>query len=211
MGAEARCELRLEGAAHEGKALLETDELLFRGDPRDGARRGIRLAIPFTSIQGVSGTDGALRVSFSGGDAVFMLGAQAEKWAERIRSPKALIDKLDVKAGQVVSVVGIDDDTFLDDLRARAARVVVGRLAAQSHVIFLGANNARELARIATAADAMTRDGAIWVVHPKGAASELRDLEIFAEAKRLGLTYTKVARFSATHTAEKLVIPTAKR
>jgi hypothetical protein len=39
----------------------------------------------------------------------------------------------------------------------------------------------------------------------------LRDTEIFVEAKRLGLTYTKVARFSQTHTAEKLVIPKAKR
>ena len=92
MGAEARCELRLNGGAHDGKALLETDELLFRGDPRDGATRGFRLAIPFTSIQGVSGDDGALRVTFAGGDAVFILGAQAAKWAERIRSPKSLID-----------------------------------------------------------------------------------------------------------------------
>jgi hypothetical protein len=39
----------------------------------------------------------------------------------------------------------------------------------------------------------------------------LRDVHVFAEAKRVGLTYTKVARFSATHTAEKLVIPKAKR
>jgi hypothetical protein len=52
--------------------------------------------------------------------------------------------------------------------------------------------------------------GAIWVIHPK-APNALRDTEIFAEAKRVGLTYTKVARFSATHTAEKLVIPKAKR
>ena len=34
MGAEARCELRLGGASHEGKAFLETDELLFRADAR---------------------------------------------------------------------------------------------------------------------------------------------------------------------------------
>ena len=34
---------------------------------------------------------------------------------------------------------------------------------------------------------------------------------IMSEAKRLGLTYTKVARFSAAHTAEKLVIPKASR
>src|SRR5438270_5941382 len=106
MGAEARCELRLNGASHEGKALLETDELLFRGDAHGGARRGFRLAIPLVSIRDVSGADGQLRVSFSGGDgdAVFVLGAQAEKWATRIRSPKPLIDKLDVKAEHVASV-----------------------------------------------------------------------------------------------------------
>jgi len=211
MGAEARCELRLDGASHEGKALLETDELLFRGDAAAGARRGFRLVIPLASIQHVSGADGALRVTFGGGDAVFVLGAQAEKWADRIRSPKSLIDKLDVKAGHVVSVIGIVDEPFLDALRRRASRVVTGRLAPRSNVIFIGASTPRELTRLAKAAEAMTADGAIWVVHPKGANSELRDLEIFAEAKRLGLTYTKVARFSATQTAEKLVIPKAKR
>jgi hypothetical protein len=56
----------------------------------------------------------------------------------------------------------------------------------------------------------MARDGASWVVHPKGAAG-LRDTEILVEAKRLGHTYTKLARVSATHTAEKLVIPKASR
>jgi len=95
-------------------------------------------------------------------------------------------------------------------LRERAARVIVGRFAPSSDVIFLGAENVAGLARLANASKAIARDGAIWVVHPKG-ASGLRDIEIFAEAKRLGLTYTKVARFSATHTAEKLVIPKSKR
>ena len=205
MDAEARCQLRVGEAVHEGKALLETDELLFRGE-----ERGMRLAIPLASIRGVSGANGTLRVRFDGGDATFVLGAQAEKWAEKIRSPKSLIDKLDVKPEHTVSVVAVDDTEFLESLRARAARVVVGRLAPQSSVIFLGAANAAALSRLEKAAAAMARDGAIWVVHPKGAAG-LRDTEIFAEAKRLGLTYTKVARFSATHTAEKLVIPKTSR
>jgi hypothetical protein len=210
MGAEARCELRIDGASHGGKALLETDELLFRADAR-GKERGFRLAIPLSSIRGVSDSDGALRVRYEGGDATFVLGKQAQKWAERIRSPKPLIDKLDVKAEHSVSVVGIGDDAFVQTLRERATRVIVGRFAPSSDVIFLGAENVAGLARVASATKAMARDGAIWVVHPKGAASGLRDLEIFAEAKRLGLAYTKVARFSATHTAEKLVIPKSKR
>ena len=205
MGAEARCQLRVGEAVHEGKALLETDELLFRGD-----KRGMRLAIPLASIRGVSGSDGALRVRFDGGDATFVLGKQAEKWAEKIRSPKSLIDKLDVKPEHTVSVVAIDEADFIESLRARAANVVLGRFAPRSSVIFLGAESAAALSRLEKAAAAMARDGAIWVVHPKGTAG-LRDTEIFAEAKRLGLTYTKVARFSATHTAEKLVIPKASR
>jgi hypothetical protein len=209
MGAEARCQLRVGEAVHEGKALLETDELLFRGEKR-GTERGMRLAIPLASIRGVSGANGALRVLFEGGDATFVLGDQAEKWAEKIRSPKSLIDKLDVKPEHTVSVVAIDASDFIESLRARAARVVIGRFAPKSSVIFLGAENVAGLSCLEKAAAAMARDGAIWVVHAKGTAG-LRDTEIFAEAKRLGLTYTKVARFSATHTAEKLVIPKASR
>jgi hypothetical protein len=209
MGAEARCQLRVGEAVHEGKALLETDELLFRGEKR-GAERGMRLAIPLASIRDVSDANGALRVLFEGGDATFVLGDQAEKWAEKIRSPKSLIDKLDVKPEHTVSVVAIDASDFIESLRARAARVVIGRFAPKSSVIFLGAENVAGLSRLEKAVAAMARDGAIWVVHAKGTAG-LRDTEIFAEAKRLGLTYTKVARFSATHTAEKLVIPKASR
>src|SRR5690242_3663889 len=112
MGAEARCELRVDNASHDGKAFLETDELLFRG-----TERGIRLAIPLASIRSVSSADGVLRVAFGAGEAVFVLGTQAEKWAERIRSPKSLIDKLDVKPSHTVSVLRIPDEDFLATLR----------------------------------------------------------------------------------------------
>jgi hypothetical protein len=209
VGAEARCQLRLDGRSHEGKALLETDELRFRGDGLAN-ERGLRLTIPFASIRTVNDLNGALRVSYAGGDATFELGDKASTWAERIRSPKSLIDKLEVKAEHTVSVVALRDEEFLRVLNARAAHVVVGRLAPQSNIVFLGADDVAALARIANAATVITRDGAIWVIHPKG-SNELRDTDIFAEAKRLGLTYTKVARFSATHTAEKLVIPRSKR
>lgn len=209
MGAEARCQLRVGDTLHDGKALLETDELVFRGD-KQGTGRPVRLVIPLASIRGIASANGALRVRYDSGDVTFVLGAQAEKWAERIRSPKSLVDKLDVKPEHTVSVVALEASEFIESLRARAARVVVGRIAPQSNVIFVGAENAAALSRLEKAAAGMARDGAIWVVHPKGAAG-LRDTEIFAEAKRVGLTYTKVARFSATHTAEKLVIPKASR
>src|SRR5262249_668518 len=145
-----------------------------------------------------------------GGEAVFELGERAAKWAERIRVPKSLIDKLDVKPTHTVSVLAVDDDAFLRDVRARAERVVVGKIAPRSNVVFLGASTTKDLARLERAAGAIARDGAVWVVHPKGPRG-LRDLEIFAAGKRAGLTAVKVARFSETHTAEKLVIPKSSR
>jgi hypothetical protein len=68
----------------------------------------------------------------------------------------------------------------------------------------------KDLDRIGRAMKAMTDNGAIWVVHRKG-PSGVADTTIFAAAKALGLTYTKVARVSDTHTAEKLVRPVASR
>src|SRR5690349_6216062 len=112
MGAEARGQLRVGETIHEGKALLETDELLFRGDKR-GEARAMRLAIPLASIRDVSGTNGALRVRYDGGDATFLLGAHGEKWAEKIRSPRSLIDKVDVKPEHTVSVLALDDSAFV--------------------------------------------------------------------------------------------------
>jgi hypothetical protein len=209
MGAEARCQLQLDGRSHDGTVLLEADELRFRADAPAKAR-GFRLSIPLTSVRSVTAVDGALHVSHDGGAATFMIGDKAARWAERIRSPKSLIDKLDVKAGHTVSVVALTDADFIRELQSRAERVIVGRLAPTSNVVFIGADDVRALRRLPAVASAITRDGAIWVVHPKG-SERLRDTDIFVEAKRVGLTYTKVARFSATHTAEKLVIPKAKR
>lgn len=205
MGAEAKCQVRWDGTVHEGKALLETDDLLFRGDAR-----GVRLKIPLATIESVTASSGEMRVRHAAGDATFLLGAQAEKWAERIRSPRSLLDKLDVKPDQTISVLRLDDGEFIRQLRERAGRVVLRRMVAESNLIFLGADTERDLETIPAAAEAMARDGAIWVVHPKGKGG-LPDTTIFAVAKRAGLTYTKVARFSATHTAEKLVHPKARR
>jgi hypothetical protein len=203
MGAEAKCRLHVGSQIHEGVALLETDDLLFRGT--------VRLKIPLKSISEVSVSDGRLLVRHASDDAVFEIGPAAVRWAEKIRSPRSLLDKLDVKPGHRVSVVGLRDEAFLRDLGERAGTLTTGRFAKGSDVILLGAENAKGLDRLARALESIVPNGAIWVVHPKGQDSSLKDTEIFGAAKRLGLTATKVARFSDTHTAEKLVIPVAKR
>ncbi len=89
MGNEVRCIVRFANQESEGKALLETSEILFRG--------GFRLKIPFSTIKSAKAVDGELRLQIAEGFAVFQLGAAAEKWCEKILHPKSRLEKLGVK------------------------------------------------------------------------------------------------------------------
>jgi hypothetical protein len=51
----------------------------------------------------------------------------------------------------------------------------------------------------------------VWVVSPKGKGIEVRDVDVMAAGRDAGLVDNKVASFSATHTALRLVIPKADR
>jgi hypothetical protein len=205
MGAEASCVLRDKDTRHQGVARLETDELIFRGSD------GYRLKVPLASARNVRAIDGTLTLDAPSGALTLELGAKAERWADRIRSPKGLLDKLDLKPAHDVAVLGTFDAAFLKDLRARVNSVTTGRTPKAVHVVFLRTDDAATLGKLAAISKTIARDGAIWVIHPKGKATKVKDTDIFARGKKVGLTATKVVRFSETHTAEKLVIPVAKR
>jgi hypothetical protein len=120
-----------------------------------------------------------------------------------------LLDKLGVRPGARVSVLGVADEAFLARLRARAD--VSTRERTDSDLIFVAADSAAELARLALLERRIKRDGAIWVVSRKGKAATLRDVDVIDAAKRAGLVDNKVASFSETHTALRLVVPRARR
>jgi hypothetical protein len=152
-----------------------------------------------------------LHVTHSDGVAVLDLGDVASaKWAERIRSPRSLADKLGVKSGMRIAVLGVEDANIISDLERRGAEIVTGKVPAGTPMVLWRVTRAASLTKLAGMAKSIARDGAIWVVHPRGDAS-IADTVIFAAAKDAGLTYTKVVRFSETDTAEKLVIPRTAR
>lgn len=126
-----------------------------------------------------------------------------------------LIDKLGVRPGARVVVVGVDDADFRRLLDERTGDVTVladsDRLPDAVDAIFLGADSVAELARLATLREALVPNGAVWVVSRKGKAAPIRDVDVIEAAKPAGLVDNKVASFSATHTALRLVIPRALR
>ena len=202
MGEERRCTVEFGGRASEGTALLETDEVIFRGD--------FRLAIPLAEIGSVEAQDGLLTLRWRDASATFDLGSRASAWAEKIRNPRTLADKLGVKAGSRVAVLGIEDERFRALLAERGAELADGEPEARSDLVFLGAAKPEDLDRLTELRSFLTPNGAIWVVAPKG-RRELREADVLAAGKEAGLVDTKVVRFSETHTAHKFVIPVAKR
>jgi len=202
MGLVAACRATFAGQISEGKAHLEPDFLSFRGD--------FSLKIPLRQIESFLAQKGKLKVKFSQGTAVFELGPQAEKWALKIRYPKSIMDKLGVKPGLKISVLGISEANFFQQLRARGHEIYESRAAKASDLIFFAVDDARELRKLQTLARALKPNGGILAIWPKGQKHIKEDM-IRAAALQQGLVDVKVVSFSETHSGLKLVIPVALR
>jgi hypothetical protein len=118
---------------------------------------------------------------------------------------KPLLDKLGVKPGGRVAVVGIDDPVFMKQLRGRTSDIVVGKPRRVCDMVFLGATNRKDLERIKEAKHWIEPNGAVWVVRPKGGRSELRDTDLIHAGLAAGLVDNKIASFSETHGAMRFV------
>ncbi len=201
MGQELECKVRFGGKAAVGKALLESEELLFRG--------GMRLRIPFRAMKSIKSAGGELRIEFPEGTAIFELGPQAQKWAEKILHPKSLLDKLGVKPGAVVSVIAVRDERFLKQLRERTNEI--GETTrSESDWIFLGAESKDGFSQIRPLTKSLKKTGGLWIVYPKG-QKHITEKDVLGAGKKAGLVDVKVVGFSATHTALKFVVPVSSR
>lgn len=198
MGQELDCRMHYQQHALTGKAYLESDHILFRGE--------MRLKIVLKDLRSVTAQAGVLSLEFPGGPAAFELGTAAEKWAHKILHPPSRVDKLGIKPGLAVRLSGDLDRAFLDELRE--VRTITGK--AKTDLIFFAAPDRKALSQIQKLAATLKPAGALWVVYPKGVPL-IREVEVIEAGRAAGLTDTKVASFSTTHTALRFVIPLAAR
>jgi hypothetical protein len=202
MGKEAVCVARYGGKKSKGKALLETNELIFRGD--------FRLKVAFAALKSAKAVNGELRLETPEGLAVFELGEQAAKWCEKILHPKTRMEKLGVKAGARVALVGEFEREFVDELQGLTGNIAKGHAGAKAEWIFLGAESQKDLTQLAKLAKGMLATASVWVVYPKG-RKELSENDVLAAGRKAGLKDVKVVGFSATHTGLKFVVPLDRR
>lgn len=193
--------LRDGGRELSGRAHLDTDELVFRGEAR--------LRIRYREMTSVTADGGVLIVEHPAGRSELVVGDRAERWVEAILHPKTVVDKLGVKPGQRVALVGVDDPGFEHRLRECGADLVGARELDVDH-LFVAVETASDLDRLGTHVARIARAGAVWTLRRKG-RGDLTEADVMAAGKAAGLVDVKVVRFSETHTAEKFVIPLARR
>ena len=120
-------------------------------------------------------------------------------------STRPLLDKLGVKPGAKIAIVDLDDAGFVSLLRQRTADIVRGKPSSQCDLVFFGAEDADDLKRLKDLKTWIEPNGAIWVVRPKGGRSALRDTDVIDAGLAAGLVDNKIASFSDTHGAMRLV------
>lgn len=204
MGLEAKCTVKCGSRKSAGLARLEEKELYFKGVG------DFRMKIPLAEAK-AEAKRSVLTVKWPGGEAKFELGAAAaEKWALKIRYPRSRMDKLGVKPGMRVCVLGVAEKLFWKELEERIENVSGGKLLKDADLVFFYADDATQLKRLRELQKTIQPAGAIWVVWPKG-QPQIKEDHIRAVAPSANLVDVKVCAFSETLSALKLMIPRAKR
>ena len=122
-----------------------------------------------------------------------------------------LLDKLGLRPGMRVALIDIDDPEIRPLIAERTTELTEGWPEPDTDIVLLGADSTAALEPLEALATRIRPNGAIWVVSRKGKAATIRDTDVIDAAKAAGLVDNKVASFSATHTALRLVIPVARR
>jgi DUF3052 family protein len=129
---------------------------------------------------------------------------------ERVYSTP-LLEKLGVRPGMRVAIIGVDDDAIRPLIAELTTDLTDGWPEPETDIVLLAADTPEELAPLVDLAGRIRQNGAIWVVSRKGKSATIRDVQVIEAARSARLVDNKVVSFSPTHTALRLVIPRAIR
>lgn len=104
-------------------------------------------------------------------------------------------------------MIGVQDPDFLAELHSRTTDISQGSALENSDLIFVGVEEPADLWVLGDLRPKIKPNGAIWVIRRKGAERRVREVDVIEAGKMSGLVDNKIASFSDTHGAMRLVIP----
>lgn len=191
MGREALVHAEVGGEAGEVRALLESSELILRGE--------IRRRFPKAAMTDLRVEDDMLCFVCQGGAVRLALGARAAaSWAEAIaKPPPSLRAKLGLDKGAKARLIGACDDEVL-------AEAIDGALAPAGEaatMLIACVNGPDDLAKALDALSAAPQM-ALWAIYPKGKVT-FGDTAIREALRAQGLRDTKSCAVSERLTATR--------
>ena len=192
MGRETNCKCDWAGTTGKVKVLLESGELILRGD--------IRQRVPIRSLQNVEAKSGRLIFNSGGNRVQLFLGAlMADKWAEAIKKPPpTLARKLGINDKTVVRVIGSVTDEALNEALRESSQISEKN----PDLIVACVDTSESLAAALRAAKSqLLKSTPIWMIYPKGPGHPLNEAAIRALLRSSGMIDTKVASVSNWLTA----------
>jgi hypothetical protein len=127
-------------------------------------------------------------------------------------SDRPLLDRLGVKPGQRISITGVEDPgPLVSLLRERTDDIATDSPRVDSDLLFVRAGQRGDLDQLSDLRRYIKDSGAIWVLRVKGGARTLAETDIINAARAAGLVDNKIASFSDTESAMRLVVPLSLR
>ena len=121
-------------------------------------------------------------------------------------SNRPLLDKLGVKPGSKIALAGVDDEWFERELRTRTQDIKRGKPSSPCDLVFLRVTSMSGLvAKIEKVKSWIEPSGAIWVIRRKGPGAPIKDTDLIKAGLDAGLVDNKIASFSDTEGAMRLV------
>jgi hypothetical protein len=109
-----------------------------------------------------------------------------------------------------VGLFDFEDAGFTDSLLERGARVEAGP-ATELDLAFLMVREPADLHRLADLRPLIRSNGAVWVLQVKGPRATVREVDVIDAGRHHRLVDNKIASFSDTLAAMRLVIPVGQR
>jgi hypothetical protein len=162
-----------------------------------------KLTVPLAGVTTATVDGDWLKIGAGKTKFALALGAkEAEAWRKKILNPPTLGDKLGIKPGKTVLLVGaLPAEVAAAAKAAQTAAKLPKTIAADIAALMLNPGQEEQL--IVAAAKALAPGAALWLVYEKGRA--VNGDAIIARARKAGLKDTKVARISETHAALRFI------
>jgi len=186
MGLEAQCTCRLNDSSGEVRVLLESRELILRGE--------LKRKFPIAAIAQVRVDGGNLRFRAGKEKVALELGAiVAERWAKKLAAPpRTLAQKLGIGQGSKALVIGaVEDPTLRDALADTAAS---GPEEAKLSLAVV--TDAAALDQALRVHETLPSGAPIWMVYRKGSGSPVGETAVRRIMRGAGYIDSKVSAVS---------------